>query len=150
EDVAVIALQTLHLDALGPDLVLALDVHQAAAVAVLDELPVELEDVVLVALLGVEVAVGLAGDDDDAALDAEDLAVVFLAVLQDGLEAGQVLAIEEIDEALVVPRGRSGACQEQAGEEASKHEAGANHGGNSLKVLDGRATPLATRPRRKG
>src|SRR5262245_8013949 len=53
EYLAVVLLLALDLDALGPDLVVALDVDEQPAVAVLDELPVEAQDVVLVALVGV-------------------------------------------------------------------------------------------------
>src|SRR5262249_28288633 len=80
EDVAVVLLQALHLDALGPALAVLLDVNQQAAVAVLQILPVVAEDVVLVALVGVEVAVGIAGDVNDALFDGEG---VGLALAED-------------------------------------------------------------------
>src|SRR5262249_60818531 len=66
--------------------------------------PVVADDVVLVTLLGVEVAVGLAGAADDAVGDLEG--VVLDA---DELEAGEVLAVEDRREAVVgVGGGRGG------------------------------------------
>src|SRR6266446_2124499 len=116
EDVAVVALLTLDLDALGPALAVALDVDQAAAVAVLEELPIEADDVILVAAMGVEVAVRIAGDVNGAVLDLEGIVIILAEDVQ--LEVVHGLAVKERHEALfngiIGPNERSG--QNQGGE----------------------------------
>src|SRR5262249_19800546 len=83
DDLAVVAVHALHLDALGPDLRLALDVNEQAAVA--EELllvlhlvrplvaPVVADDVVLEALLRVKIAVRFTRADKHAVLDGPDV-----------------------------------------------------------------------------
>src|SRR5262249_36804102 len=111
EDHAVVAVHALHLDAFRPDLVLALDVHQAAAVAQKLLLifqavgpgvfPVIAEIVVFVALFRVEIAVRLAGAKDNALLDGKSLFRIGVA-LEDDLKAGEILAVEEPGKAFLV------------------------------------------------
>src|SRR5436190_18745484 len=117
EEVAGPALDDLELDGFRPDLVLAPHVKEDAAVARgllarrprrLAPLELGLQEVVLVLLLGREIAEFLAADVDGAVLDAEDLVrVVVLSLgLQPGIEAGEILAVPE-----VVVGGRGGAEQ---------------------------------------
>src|SRR5262249_51656605 len=106
KDLAHIAVHALDLDTLGPDLVRARDVDETATVAAElrivrqplrpDVFPLELEVVVLEALLGGEVAIGLASAVDLAAHDFEGVVLD-----TDRLEAGKVLAVEQRCEALV-------------------------------------------------
>src|SRR5262249_31086285 len=131
EDMAVVALHALHFDALGPAAAVFLDVNQQAAVAVLQIFPVVTEDVVLVALLGVEVALGLAADVDDLFLDREGVGRAFAEDVE--LEAVHVLAVEESDEALVVA-GAGGGRESDEGDQRGGCEQthGAIHGGKLL------------------
>src|SRR5262249_11189529 len=63
--------------------------------------PVVADDVVLEALVAVEVAERLAGAVEDAVLDRPRLRGVGVLVLEEGLPAGQVLAVEQRSEAFL-------------------------------------------------
>jgi len=75
--------------------------HERAAVALFlaafGESPIEREDVVLVALVGVDEAGRLAANDQRTVFDSEDLVGVgpFVFVVEMNLQAGQILAIED-------------------------------------------------------
>jgi hypothetical protein len=85
EDVAVIAIHALHLDAARPDTVWQLNVHKTAAVTgeflILAGLkigwplvtPVKPQHIIAIALLRIEVAIRFARHDDHAVFDADHL-----------------------------------------------------------------------------
>src|SRR5262249_11897156 len=137
EDLAVLAVHALDLHALGPDLVLAPDVNEQAAVAgkllLVFEIggplvpPVVADDVVLVTLVGVEVAVGVAGDDDDPLLDRESLGRVGVLLGQHELPAGEVGAVEQRLEAFVLAPGRDWAEPNQGDDQGGQRQPGTQH-----------------------
>src|SRR5262245_44743708 len=124
EDVAVVALQALHFDALGPNPVFALDVNQTAAVTVFDVFPVETENVVFVAFVSVEITVGLSGNHDDPVLDRERLIVVRFAVLKDSFPTAEVFAVEEIDEIFFAGVNGGGDRRDNANKNQHRNKAG--------------------------
>src|SRR5207249_8631088 len=107
----------LELDRSGPNLVRAGYVEENAAVTghagtrrMGGFAPLELstEMVVGVFFLGDDVAVFRAGDVEHAVMDLEDLVRIFVFALlfQEGVEALQVLAVEEADHASFLVSGR--------------------------------------------
>src|SRR5262249_11458404 len=72
--------------------------HEFAAVGALAPLVLDGQVIVLVLLVGGDVAVAVAADVQHTVLRGEDfLRVVALAVAEPGREAGEVLAVEEFD-----------------------------------------------------
>ena len=111
---SVVGVGALHFDALGPNFVGRMDVHQEAAVVAallallrLDLIPFVANDVILVRLLGVEVAVGMARADDLAVFDRPGLIGIFI-LRKKRLPAGKVLTVKEGLKTIFVLVGRSG------------------------------------------
>src|SRR5262249_43522894 len=112
EELGVVEISALYFNTLRPHSMRLLDVDHQAAIALESFVigqafgpfvaPVVADDIVLVRLLRVKIAVRMARADNDAIADGPGVFRVLGLVLQNHLPTCEILTIKEVDEAFIL------------------------------------------------